>query len=64
MKLHHYNTGINPETTSKRHIKARESEPPRKYRLSEQQVIAEMEAAGFGLVERFDFLPREYFLIF
>lgn len=38
--------------------------PPRKYRLSERQVITEMEAAGFYLVERFDFLPREDFLVF
>ena len=43
---------------------AKEPGPPRKYRLSEQQVIAEMEAGGFRLVERFDFLPREYFLVF
>jgi SAM-dependent methyltransferase len=43
---------------------AKEPGPPRKYRLPEQQVIAEMEAAGFGLVEQFDFLPREYFLVF
>ena len=28
------------------------------------EVIAEMEAGGFRLVERFDFLPREYFLVF
>ena len=38
--------------------------PPRQYRLAESQVIAEMEAAGFVLLERFDFLPREYFLVF
>jgi ubiquinone/menaquinone biosynthesis C-methylase UbiE len=43
---------------------AKEPGPPRKYRLSEQQVIAELEAAGFRLVERFSFLPREYFLVF
>jgi ubiquinone/menaquinone biosynthesis C-methylase UbiE len=38
--------------------------PPRKYRLAEEQVVTELEAAGFRLVERFDFLPREYFLVF
>jgi len=43
---------------------AKEPGPPRKYRLPQHQVIAEMEAAGFRWVERFDFLPREYFLVF
>jgi predicted methyltransferase len=38
--------------------------PPRRYRLPESQVIAEMQAAGFVLRQRFDFLPREYFLVF
>ena len=38
--------------------------PPQKFRLSEQQVIKEIEAAGFRLSERFTFLPREYFLVF
>ena len=38
--------------------------PPLEYRLSERQVIAELQAAGFRLVEQFDFLPREYFLVF
>lgn len=38
--------------------------PPPKYRLPEQRVIAEMEVAGFRLLEHFDFLPREYFLVF
>ncbi len=33
-------------------------------RLYETQVIAEMEKAGFVLLRRFDFLPREYFLLF
>jgi SAM-dependent methyltransferase len=45
-------------------VDAKAPGPPRKYRLPEQQVIAEMEAAGFRLVERFDFLPREYSLVF
>ena len=43
---------------------AKEPGPPRKYRLSEQQVIAEMEAGGFRFEERFSFLPRSYFLVF
>lgn len=38
--------------------------PPRRYRLSETQITAEAEAAGFRLLERFDFLPRESFLVF
>jgi ubiquinone/menaquinone biosynthesis C-methylase UbiE len=38
--------------------------PPEEYRLPQQQVIAELEAAGFRLVAQFDFLPREYFLVF
>ncbi len=38
--------------------------PPRRDRLPESQVIAEMEAAGFSLLRRFDFLPREWFLVF
>jgi len=39
--------------------------PPRKYRLPERQVVTEFQAAGFRLVEHFDFLkPREYFLVF
>jgi ubiquinone/menaquinone biosynthesis C-methylase UbiE len=38
--------------------------PPRRYRLPETRVVAEMEAAGFRLLDRFEFLPREYFLVF
>jgi ubiquinone/menaquinone biosynthesis C-methylase UbiE len=38
--------------------------PPKEYRLPEEQVVTELAAAGFRLVERFDFLPREYFLVF
>jgi len=38
--------------------------PPKKYRLPEQQVIEELKAAGYHLAEQFDFLPREYFLVF
>jgi ubiquinone/menaquinone biosynthesis C-methylase UbiE len=38
--------------------------PERKDRLAESQALQEMEAAGYRLTERFDFLPREYFLVF
>lgn len=38
--------------------------PEVQYRLPEAQVIKEMEAAGYALVEKYDFLPREYFLVF
>ena len=38
--------------------------PPRQYRLAESQVIEELGAAGLVLLDRFDFLPREYFLVF
>lgn len=38
--------------------------PPKEYRLPERQVIAELEAAGYRLAQRFDFLPREYFMVF
>lgn len=38
--------------------------PPRRDRLPEAQIIAEMEAAGFRLLRSFDFLPREWFLVF
>ena len=33
-------------------------------RLYETQIIDEMEKAGFVLIQRFDFLPKEYFLLF
>lgn len=38
--------------------------PPSDERLPRDQVIEELEAAGFALAESFDFLPREYFLVF
>ncbi len=38
--------------------------PPKDFRLTDATIIAELESAGFRLVERFDFLPREYFLVF
>jgi len=38
--------------------------PPEDVRLSEAQIVAELTAAGFALVERHDFLPRQSFLVF
>ena len=38
--------------------------PPLKMRLSSEQVKGELAASGFTLGEEYDFLPREYFLIF
>jgi SAM-dependent methyltransferase len=38
--------------------------PPMDIRLYPEQVIQELSAAGFTLVESHDFLPGEYFLIF
>lgn len=38
--------------------------PPKQYRLAEPAIIAEMNAAGYALAERHDFLPRECFLVF
>jgi predicted methyltransferase len=38
--------------------------PPRSMRLSPQAITEEMETAGFHLVEEFDFLPRENFLVY
>jgi FkbM family methyltransferase len=38
--------------------------PEKKDRLPEAQVIEDLEAAGYRLVQRLEFLPREYFLIF
>lgn len=38
--------------------------PPRAMRLSPEQITMEMESAGFHLVEEYDFLPRENFLVF
>jgi ubiquinone/menaquinone biosynthesis C-methylase UbiE len=38
--------------------------PPEEVRLPEEQVTAELRAAGFVLTERHDFLPRQYFLVF
>ncbi|MCX6622382.1 MAG: class I SAM-dependent methyltransferase [Acidobacteria bacterium] len=38
--------------------------PPPSMKLSEQEVIAEMKAAGFTRTRSFDFLPYQYFLVF
>lgn len=38
--------------------------PPLPDRLPESQVMAELRQAGFVLLARHDFLPREYFLVF
>ena len=38
--------------------------PPVSMKLSEQEVIAELKAAGYRLEKTFDFLPYQYFLVF
>jgi SAM-dependent methyltransferase len=38
--------------------------PPVQYRIPPEQVTKELEAAGYSLVEKRDFLPRQYFLLF
>ena len=38
--------------------------PPEDMKLSEEQVIAEFKAAGFGLKKKLDLLPYQYFLVF
>jgi len=38
--------------------------PPEAMKLSEDEVIAEFQAAGFGLRKRLDILPYQYFLFF
>jgi ubiquinone/menaquinone biosynthesis C-methylase UbiE len=38
--------------------------PPVDVRLDPDQIVGELAAAGFVLVERHDFLPRQSFLIF
>ncbi|MCZ6713862.1 MAG: class I SAM-dependent methyltransferase [Deltaproteobacteria bacterium] len=43
---------------------ARGSGPPVDARLDPDQIVGELAAAGFVLVERHDFLPRQSFLIF
>jgi cyclopropane fatty-acyl-phospholipid synthase-like methyltransferase len=38
--------------------------PPPQHRVPPEKAIAELTAAGYSLVERHDFLPWQYFLIF
>jgi SAM-dependent methyltransferase len=38
--------------------------PPPALRIPPERVIAELEQAGYALVARHDFLPRQYFLVF
>jgi arsenite methyltransferase len=38
--------------------------PPEAMKLSEEQVIGELKAAGFRLSKKFDLLPYQYFLVF
>lgn len=38
--------------------------PPEKMKLSEQQVVAELETAGFRKTRSYAFLPYQYFLVF
>jgi ubiquinone/menaquinone biosynthesis C-methylase UbiE len=38
--------------------------PPVEHRISPEKVTEELNAAGYSLVERHDFLPRQYFLVF
>jgi cyclopropane fatty-acyl-phospholipid synthase-like methyltransferase len=38
--------------------------PPKEFRFPPEQFKAEMSKAGYKLVEQYDFLPRQHFLIF
>ncbi len=38
--------------------------PPRRHRIAPGEVKAEMERAGYRLVEEYGFLPHQYFLVF
>ncbi len=38
--------------------------PPMKMRLAKDEVVREITSAGYVLIEEFDFLPYQYFLIF
>jgi predicted methyltransferase len=38
--------------------------PPESTKLSEEEVIAEFQEAGFGLSKRLNILPYQYFLFF
>lgn len=44
-------------------IEAPEGPPPER-RIAPERVIAELEQAGYALVARHEFLPRQYFLVF
>lgn len=46
------------------HKKALPVGPPAAMKLSEQEVITEMQEAGFTKTRSFDFLPYQYFLVF
>jgi len=38
--------------------------PPKAARIPPERVVAELKAAGYGLTQEHDFLPRQYFLVF
>ena len=38
--------------------------PPVALRIPPERVTAELEQAGYALVAKHDFLPRQYFLVF
>lgn len=38
--------------------------PPVEYRIPPEQVTKELEEAGYSLVKKYDFLPRQYFLVY
>jgi SAM-dependent methyltransferase len=38
--------------------------PPPEHRIPPEKVTAELEQAGYALVATYDFLPRQYFLVF
>ena len=38
--------------------------PPANFRFTPEQISAEMDAAGFVLDQRHDFLPRQHFLVY
>jgi hypothetical protein len=38
--------------------------PPKEFRFTPEQIQAEMSKAGYTLTARYDFLPRQHFLVF
>jgi hypothetical protein len=38
--------------------------PPVEHRISPEKVATELSAAGYSLVAKHQFLPRQYFLVF